>query len=682
VNRFAQAASLALLLFKGSAGAQVRCVASTEVQMVRAEGTAELLGDIVLRCAGAAPAQSYEVLLSMNTTFANRTLPSGSRQAMSWTDALLLVDEPGAFSQVPCVPAGSGACAGANIFQARQLQDNLLVFQDVPIAASANDGTRVLRIANLRANVAALRATDAGAPVRISLQLFSNGRAVSLQGADLTLAVAQPALLFSIRTASDGSVAETSPALSTTPSSLPDYSPVGAPAFNVKFREGSAKAFRRRNAGTSGGDPLFVAPQAMPGWLYSTESGFYNPDVKSTNGIDSAGLADSGTRLRVVFKDVPRNVALWASIRDVKPGTSRYSAVDARAILTDSDPKGVGVFSPTATRIPGFAPIGVSADGYATAVWEVVSSDPDAVEEISFAIAVSSKDGPAALGTATVFGSLAPNFENPYSADSAASAPLPRFTGTSAPVVAFGVAAASESPRLTVVSGASYKSVLAPAAIATAFGASLSISTEAARGELSTSLAGTSVNVIDSAGNRSSAVLFAVSPGQINFLLDPATRTGPAVVNVVRGDKVIAFGTTTVDRVAPALFSADGRGSGPALGEVLQLGSNESSFSLGAWDPEKREWVGFPIDLGREGDLVYLILYGTGIRGRGGLSEVSVEIGGNPVPVIFAGPQNTYPGLDQVNVGPLPRSLQGLGATAIVVKIAGKDSNRLTILIK
>jgi uncharacterized protein (TIGR03437 family) len=420
----------------------------------------------------------------------------------------------------------------------------------------------------------------------------------------------------------------------------------------------------------------------MPGWRYGTESGFYNPDVNSTTGIESAGLADSGTRLRVVFKNVPRNVTLWASTRDVQPGTSRYATAEARAILTDSDAKGVGAFSTATTRIPGFAPIGVSADGYATAVWEVVSSDPDVVEEISFAIAVSSKDGPATLGTATAFGSLAPNFDTPYAAGSAGSAPLPRFTGISGQVVAFTVSAASQSPRLTVVSGASYDTSIAPAAIATAFGANLSVTTEAASGELSTSLGGTSLSVIDAAGNRSSALLLAVAPGQVNFLLDPATRTGPAVVNVVRGGKVVASGTTTVDRVAPALFSADGRGAGPALGDVLQIGSNDSSFSVGAWDPEKRQWVASPIDLGREGDLVYLLLYGTGMRGRTSLSEVSVQIGGSPVPVIFAGPQNSYPGLDQMNVGPLPRSLRGLGQTEIVVKIAGKESNRVAVLIR
>jgi uncharacterized protein (TIGR03437 family) len=153
-------------------------------------------------------------------------------------------------------------------------------------------------------------------------------------------------------------------------------------------------------------------------------------------------------------------------------------------------------------------------------------------------------------------------------------------------------------------------------------------------------------------------------------------------VNVVRGGKVIATGTTIVDRVAPALFSADGRGAGPAQGDALQSGSNDSSFSLGAWDPEKRQWVPSAIDLGHDGDLVYLLLFGTGIRGRTSLAEVGVKIGGFAVPVVFAGPQNGYAGLDQVNIGPLPAALRGIGVADLVVTIGGKESNRVTILMK
>jgi hypothetical protein len=54
-----------------------------------------------------------------------------------------------------------------------------------------------------------------------------------------------------------------------------------------------------------------------------------------------------------------------------------------------------------------------------------------------------------------------------------------------------------------------------------------------------------------------------------------------------------------------------------------------------------------PIDLGPPSTSVYLELYGTGIRGRTSLSEVSVMLGGVSLQVTYAGAQITYPGLDQ-----------------------------------
>ena len=85
-----------------------------------------------------------------------------------------------------------------------------------------------------------------------------------------------------------------------------------------------------------------------------------------------------------------------------------------------------------------------------------------------------------------------------------------------------------------------------------------------------------------------------------------------------------------------------------------------------------------PLDLGTEQDQVFLILYGTGIRGvsAGG---VSVTIGGEAVAVQYAGLQGDFVGLDQVNLGPLPRSLSGCGEVPVVLTADGIPSNAVTI---
>ena len=63
-------------------------------------------------------------------------------------------------------------------------------------------------------------------------------------------------------------------------------------------------------------------------------------------------------------------------------------------------------------------------------------------------------------------------------------------------------------------------------------------------------------------------------------------------------------------------------------------------------------------------------LYGTGIRNRSSLDKVTVKIQGTTVQALFAGPQGTYVGLDQVNV-PVPLSLRGSGETDLVLTVDG-----------
>lgn len=89
-----------------------------------------------------------------------------------------------------------------------------------------------------------------------------------------------------------------------------------------------------------------------------------------------------------------------------------------------------------------------------------------------------------------------------------------------------------------------------------------------------------------------------------------------------------------------------------------------------------------PIDLGPEGDQVTLLLFGTGIRGRSALAAVTCTIGGVSVPVSFAGSQGDLVGLDQINVGPLPRALAGRGEVDLVLLVDGKAANTVRISIR
>lgn len=81
---------------------------------------------------------------------------------------------------------------------------------------------------------------------------------------------------------------------------------------------------------------------------------------------------------------------------------------------------------------------------------------------------------------------------------------------------------------------------------------------------------------------------------------------------------------------------------------------------MARFDPVENRFVALPIDLGMADEQVHLILFGTGIRFRGGLSIVEVRVGEMSLPVNFASSQDEHTELDQISLL-LPHSLAGKG---------------------
>lgn len=61
---------------------------------------------------------------------------------------------------------------------------------------------------------------------------------------------------------------------------------------------------------------------------------------------------------------------------------------------------------------------------------------------------------------------------------------------------------------------------------------------------------------------------------------------------------------------------------------------------------------------------------------------VRATVGGSEVPVLSAGAQDGWAGLDQVEIGPLPRSLADAGEVNVVVTANGVTSNTVTIVFE
>jgi uncharacterized protein (TIGR03437 family) len=240
-------------------------------------------------------------------------------------------------------------------------------------------------------------------------------------------------------------------------------------------------------------------------------------------------------------------------------------------------------------------------------------------------------------------------------------------------------------PLVTNLSAASYLGTeVASESIIAAFGANLATRSEAAsRLPLPTELAGTFLKVRDSAGLERDASLFFVSPGQVNYLVPAGTQNGLATVTVTSADGTISTGTLNIATVAPGLFTANANGRGVAAAVLLRVkADNSQSYELIArFDATQNLFVPIPVDLGPETDRVFVLLFGTGIRGRSGLNAVMVRIGDATADVNFAGPAGELAGLDQVNAL-IPRSLIGRGLVDIVLTVDGKAANTVTIQIK
>jgi uncharacterized protein (TIGR03437 family) len=204
---------------------------------------------------------------------------------------------------------------------------------------------------------------------------------------------------------------------------------------------------------------------------------------------------------------------------------------------------------------------------------------------------------------------------------------------------------------------------VSPDSIASLLGAGITASTLP-------SLANTFVTIIDSNGMERPASVFGVSPGRIDYLVPAGVSSGKGIAFVSAGNQMVAAATVSIEAISPGLFTLPG---GNIAAAYLQRVKENGTQSI--------EPITDPINLAPATDKVFLVLFGTGIRGRDRRQPVSVRVGGQEVEVTFSGPQGSVAGLDQVNVA-LPRSLAGLGRVDIALSIDGWDANIVQAIVR
>jgi len=235
---------------------------------------------------------------------------------------------------------------------------------------------------------------------------------------------------------------------------------------------------------------------------------------------------------------------------------------------------------------------------------------------------------------------------------------------------------------VTLVNNFNYKSSAeAPAAAVAAYGTGLaSAATPSTSTTLPSGIGGTTAAVKDSAGVLRLAPLYAVSPGQVNFEVNPGTATGPAAVTITSPSGAISTATMQIAAVAPGIASTNPNGTGVALATAIRVAADGvTQTPVSVFQCTSAACTATPIDVST--GTVYVSFYGTGIRGFSSLANVNCTIGGASATVLSAGAQGQFPGLDQLNVQ-LPGSLRGAGSVNVVFTIDGQTSNPVTISVQ
>lgn len=185
---------------------------------------------------------------------------------------------------------------------------------------------------------------------------------------------------------------------------------------------------------------------------------------------------------------------------------------------------------------------------------------------------------------------------------------------------------------------------------------------------------GTTVTIRDAAGLESAIAPIYASPRQINLLTPETLASGPSTITITRTDGVSASAVVPVAATAPGVFTATQRGDGPPAAQAVRVTPEGALFYQDLFVCNSGGCAESPIGFGFENDRVFLVLYGTGIRGRNSLAAVSLDIQGQRLPAQYAGPHATIAGLDQVNIE-LPRSIQGRNYIDATLWVDGRAAN-------
>ena len=246
--------------------------------------------------------------------------------------------------------------------------------------------------------------------------------------------------------------------------------------------------------------------------------------------------------------------------------------------------------------------------------------------------------------------------------------------------VAFSTGLRAHDEPVEVYSAASRdkEAAVAPNSVAIVEGEFGDHTTMAPNGQPQLEVDSVTVVVEGSDGVEVGASLFSVAPRELRILL-PDVPVGNVHLTAKRGDEVLAEGEFQVQAVSPGLFSAAGTGGGLADGQALTVNLSTAELivsDLAYHNSQDGSYRSIPLAPAATGVVLYLKLRGTGIRAA---SEISVTVDGTAVPVVGGVVQGTPPGVDEVNIGPLPVHLMNSELADVVLTADGFTTNTVQV---
>jgi len=458
--------------------------------IVRAEGVAELVGDLTLNCTGGTPTAAGQLIplstvqISLNTNVTSRLITGNT------SEALLLIDEPfpgpasGTGSENPslvdggtantngsagspnpggqlgclannstnCAITSVGAGVGAtgsyngttattgsplgtgnhyNVFQGIQNSASSIAWQGVPIDAPGTAGTRTIRITNIRANACLLGVSSTFIPTQITELIgISGSQNLLINNPTQVVAEAEQGILISNNTAVYTQCNSLNATL------LGGTGGVTGTTPTVNITEGFSASFKERNI-----DQVLAAHGEGPGAGTGSSSNTSDPDsdVGLQNIPGFAYNTESGF--------VPGQIG--ATLGAYNPGGTGVGSVGLASQGTEIQlafagvPAGVSLNVPTSIPLTGGYGLGVPvgeavlvssttggltvSGSTASAVYEILYADPSVTETLSVPVTTAFiTTGPGTPGVGSV--TVQVNLA-PLSTSPTAStfAPIPRF---------------------------------------------------------------------------------------------------------------------------------------------------------------------------------------------------------------------------------------------------------------